>query len=316
MSVLITGATGFVGKALVSSLAADGKQVRAAQRRPGGGLPEGVRPVVVGDIGADTNWGQALAGIDAVVHLAARVHVMRERAVDPSAAFREVNVEGSLNLARQAAAAGVRRFVYLSSVKVNGEKTMSAPFVEDDPATPMDPYGQSKLEAENALLAHAAESGMEVVVIRPPLVYGPGVKGNFYRLLRLVRWGIPLPFALVKNRRSLVALENLVDLIRLCLTHPAAANEIFLVSDGEDLSTPELLRRLGAHMGKRVRLLPCPPVLLRAASGMIGRGAEMGRLCGSLQVDSGKARELLGWKPVVGVDTALAGTVDWFLSDG
>jgi UDP-glucose 4-epimerase len=249
-----------------------------------------------------SDWTAALDGIDTVVHLAARVHVMRDTATDPLGAFRRINVDGTMNLARQAAAAGVRRFVFVSSLKVNGE---AGSYTEADVPAPADPYGVSKWEAERALRDLAGESGLELVVIRPPLVYGPGVGANFAALVRAVRRHLPLPLGLVHNRRSLVALDNLVDVIATCVDHPAAANEVFLVSDGEDLSTPDLIRRLAAAMGTRALLLPVPPPLLRAAAAIAGRTATIDRLLGSLSVDITKVRTLLAWSPPVGVDEAL-----------
>jgi nucleoside-diphosphate-sugar epimerase len=304
--VVITGATGFVGSALVSRLLSDGKfSVRATARREHGRLPPNTELVVTGDIDEDTNWADALVGSDVVVHLAARVHVMHESEADPMAAFRRVNVAGSLNLARQAAAAGIRRFVYVSSVKVNGE---SGSFTESDPPAPEDAYGRSKLEAETGLRRLAADTRMEVVIVRPPLVYGPGVKANFRALARAIAQGIPLPLGAIRNRRSLVSLDNLVDLLIICLDHPAAANEIFLVSDGEDMSTADLARRLGWAIGRPARLIPVPAGLLMAAASLLGKRDVAGRLVGSLQVDISKARRLLSWSPPVSVDEGLKRT--------
>jgi nucleoside-diphosphate-sugar epimerase len=277
---------------------------------------EGVTQVTTGDISAQTDWKQALVGVDVLVHLAARVHVMRDAAADPLAEFRRVNVQGTLNLAWQAAAAGVKRFVFLSSVKVNGEAT-SAPhpsprpegarerFREDDEPAPQDPYGISKMEAEAGLRDLAAQTGMEVVIIRPPLVYGPGVKANFAALMRAVQRGWPLPLGAVHNQRSLVALDNLVDFIVTCLSHPQAANQTFLVSDGHDLSTTELVRGLAHAAGVSARLLPVPVWALQAGAALLGKGDAVQRLCGNLQVDISKARSLLGWLPPVSVDEGL-----------
>lgn len=298
--VLVTGATGFVGRALCAELAARGEAFRAASRRPVPGC------FAVGDISEDQDWGPALQGVDRIVHLAARVHVMDDRAADSLAEFRRANVAGTLRLARQAADAGVRRFVFASSIKVNGESTAEGrPFTADDAPRPQDPYGVSKLEAEQGLLRLARETGMEVVVVRPPLVYGPGVQANFRSMLRWVRRGVPLPLGAVRNRRTLVALDNLVDLLILCLHHPAAANQVLLAGDGEDLSTPELLRRAGAALGTPARLVPVPPALLKFMAGLAGKQAVADRLCGSLQLDIGKTRTLLGWTPPVAIDEAL-----------
>ena len=255
-----------------------------------------------------------MAGVQIVIHAAARVHVMSESSADPLAEFRKVNVDGTLNLARQAVAAGVRRFIFVSSIKVNGEGTEPGkPYKADDAPAPVDPYGISKLEAEHGLLALAAETGMEVVIIRPVLVYGPGVKANFRSMMNWLNKGIPLPLGSIRNKRSLVALDNLVDLIVTCIEHPAAANQVFLVSDGEDLSTTELLRRMGAALGKPARLLPLPGAWLNGAACLLGKGAIAQRLCGSLQVDIEKTRRLLGWTPPVTVDEALRKTARHFL---
>ncbi len=255
-----------------------------------------------------------MAGVEVVIHAAARVHVMHDESSDPLAEFRKVNVDGTLNLARQAAEAGVGRFIFISSIKVNGEGTpVGVPYVADGQAAPADPYGISKMEAEQGLRALAAETGMEVVIIRPTLVYGPGVKANFLNMMRWLHKGVPLPFGAIYNQRSLVALDNLVDLIVTCIDHPTAANQTFLVSDGEDLSTTELLRRMGVALGKPARLLPVPSRLLEAGAAMLGKQALAQRLCGSLQVDISKTRELLNWSPPVSVDEALRKTAEHFL---
>ncbi|MCD6077736.1 MAG: hypothetical protein K0R89_1674 [Ramlibacter sp.] len=309
--ILVTGASGFVGKALCTELAARGLPFRAASRTPRPGH------VAVGEFDDRTDWSEALAGVTRVVHLAARVHVMDEQAGDPLAEFRRVNVAGTLRLARQAAEAGARRFVFLSSIKVNGEETQPGrPFTADDTPNPQDPYGQSKLEAEQALLALGRATGMEIVILRPPLVYGPGVQANFRTMLRWVKRGVPLPLGAVRNRRTLVALDNLLDLVILCLEHPGAAQQVLLAGDGEDLSTPELLRRVAAAMGTQARLVPVPPGLLMAAAGLAGQGAVARRLCGSLQLDLGKTRRLLGWSPRVQVDEALRRTARDFIQSG
>ena len=241
-----------------------------------------------------------------MVHTAARVHLLRDGAADPLAAFRRVNVQGTLDLAQQAAAAGVRRLVFISSVKVHGETTaLGTPYFADDAPAPRDAYGSSKMEAEDGLRSIAATSGMEVVIIRPPLVYGPGVKANFQVMLRWLSRGMPLPLGAIHNQRSLVALDNLVDLIVTCTHHPAAANQTFLVSDGEDMSTTQLLRRLGQAMGRPARLIPVPPALLKAGAAMLGKPGLAQRLCGSLQVDITKTRQLLGWSPPISVDEGL-----------
>ena len=268
----------------------------------------------MGSLSSKTDWTVALANVNQVVHLAARVHVMNDKSTDPLAEFREVNVEGTANLARQAAAAGVRRFVYLSSIKVNGEFTeVGLPFTADDAPAPEAPYGVSKHEAEQALCQIAADTGMEVVIIRPPLVYGPSVKANFESMMRWLARGVPLPLAAVtQNRRSLVALDNLVDLIATCLSHPAAANQTFLVSDGEDLSTAELLKRMGAAMGNPARLFYLPPALLKLGATGLNKPGIYLRLCSSLQLDITKTRRFLDWTPAVSVDEGLRRAAEGF----
>lgn len=304
--ILVTGASGFVGAAVVARLAREGQPVRACVRRDGVPLPPGVQLARLDDIGRQTPWADVLVGVTAVVHAAAHVHVMDAAAADALAEFRRVNVGGSLALARAAAAAGVRRFVFISSVKVHGEGTAAGrPCREDDAPAPMDAYGISKREAEQALQELSAATGMELVIIRPPLVYGPGVKANFAALVRLVRRGWPLPLGAIHNRRSLVALDNLVDLILTCLRHEQAAGGVFLVSDGQDLSTTELVRGLGEALGHVPWLLPVPAVLLRWAATSVGRAAVAQRLCGDLQVDISRARQVLGWSPPVPVQEGL-----------
>lgn len=307
--LIITGATGFIGSHLSNRLSQEGWPVRCTVRRSG--IREGM---VVGDLAPDTSWLHALKGIDVVVHLAARVHVMNESANDPITEFRKVNVEGTLNLARQAAAAGIKRFIFISSIKVNGELTMPGkPYAADDQPAPVGPYGISKWEAEVGLLKLAQETGMDVVIIRPPLVYGPGVKANFQTMMQWIRRGVPIPLGAIHNKRSLVALDNLVDLIVTCIDHPAAANQIFLAGDGEDLSTTELLQRMAMALGRPLRLMPVPVWLLEAGAVLIGQQALAQRLCRSLQVDITKARDLLGWVPPVSMDEAMQKTANHFL---
>ena len=306
--ILITGATGFVGKALLQRLLTDdaSRRLVVAVRRGGQRWPELVLPIVTGDLSPATDWSIALKGVTVVVHCAARVHVMQDTEIDPLTAFRAVNLDGTLNLAHQAAVAGVKRFVFVSSVKVNGESTSPGrAFAEADVPNPQDAYGQSKHEAEQGLLQLSADTGMEVVIIRPPLVYGPGVKANFAALMRAVKRGMPLPLGAVHNQRSLVALDNLVDFIVTCITHPQAANETLLVSDGQDLSSTELVRGMAKAGGVQARLLPVPVWALQAGASLLGKGDTVQRLCGNLQVDISKARSLLGWVPPVSVEEGL-----------
>ena len=313
MKVLLTGATGFLGGALMRRLAADGSfnSLVAAVRRKAEPWSDGVKQVQVGDMSPTTDWSAALQGVDAVVHCAARVHVMQEDATDPLEAYRLVNVEGTLNLARHAAAADVRRFVFVSSIKVNGEATQPGhPFTADDEPVPLAPYGVSKLEAELGMWEIEAQTGMEVVIVRPPLVYGPGVKANFASMMRWVARGVPLPLGAIHNARSMVALDNLVDLLLTCLKHPAAAGQTFLVSDGEDVSTTELLRRTAQAMGNKAFLLPVPAFLLEIGAALLGKRAVAQRLCGSLEVDIDKTRRLLGWNPPLTLDQGLKKAVE------
>ena len=302
--VLVTGAGGFVGRALIAETTARGNLVRGTSRLQGG-VRENIDSVVITDVGPCTDWGRALNGCDVVIHLAARAHVMTEADLDPLLAYRQVNVQGTFNLARQAATIGVQRFLFVSSIGVNGAETFEQPFTDQVGVAPHSPYAVSKYEAELGLQALAKDTGMEVVIIRPPLVYGPNAPGNFGSLMRWLNRGIPLPLGAIHNQRSLVALDNLVDLIITCLTHPAAANQTFLVSDGEDLSTTELLRRMGVALGKPARLVPIPVSVLKLGAALLGKPEIAQRLCGSLQVDMSKTRDLLGWTPPFSVDEGL-----------
>lgn len=315
--VLVTGANGFVGRALVGALVRNNIDVSAVVRQDNSAITRNLTadlPVyAIGNIGPETNWAEALRGVQTVIHLAARVHVMHETTSNPLAEFRRINTFGTERLAVSAIRAGVRRLVYVSSIKVNGEATITEPFCASDAPNPNDPYAISKWEAEQVLGRIAAETGLEIVIVRPPLVYGPGVSGNFRALLKWVNRGIPLPLASIENRRSLVGIENFVDLLITCATHPSAAGEVFLVSDGEDLSTPELLRRVARALAKPTRLFSFPVPLLRAVTAFLGRGAQCERLCGSLVVDSRKSQEVLGWTPPLSVNDGLHNTAAWFL---
>lgn len=315
MKALVTGATGFIGVSLCKRLLTDTFHVRATSRtaKSAKNLPYGVTVVPITSIGPDTDWSEALCGIDVIVHLAARVHVMDEHAANPLAEFRRVNVAGTERLARMAAAAGVRRFIFLSSVKVHGEET-EIPYTEEYAPAPQDPYGVSKLEAEECLRKIAAETRLEVVIIRPPLVYGPGVKANFLNLMKIVERRIPLPLASIHNRRSLVYLGNLVDAISTCVKHPRAAGQTFLVSDGDDVSTPELIRRMAQALESQARLLPFSPTLMRLAGRVCGKMAAVDRLVGSLTVDSGKICRELSWHPPYTVAEGLKTTAEWYKS--
>jgi len=309
-SVLVTGASGFVGRALCEALAASGRRVKRALRMAQPGLPDAV---AVGDIGGGTDWRSALEGVNSVVHLAARTHVLREAAADPLAEYRRVNLDGTRRLAQQAGQAGVRRLVFVSSIKVNSEVT-GRPFTEDDAPQPEDAYGVSKWEAEQALARIAGETGLQVSVLRPPLVYGPGVKGNFLRLMGLVARGMPLPLASFANRRSLIYVGNLVDAVVKAIDVPAAAGRTYLVSDGEDVSTPDLVRAIARALGVAPRLLPCPPAVLRAGAALTGKRAELARLTGSLQADGARAHRELDWRPRHTLAQGLAATARWYYS--
>lgn len=307
--VLVTGASGFIGSALCNTLfARDIPFVGAVRKKSMHTQFE------VGDLTPGTRWSEALIGCDVVVHLAARVHVMADNSSDPLSAFREMNVNMTLNLARQAAEQGIRRFVFVSSVKVNGDETSDRAFTAFDSPAPADPYGQSKLEAENALMELSRRTGLEVVIIRPPLVYGPGVGANFSKLMKLVKAGVPLPFSSIRNRRSIVALDNLVDLLIAATQHPAAPGHTFLVSDNNDISTPDLMRMISRNMGNNLCLFPVPVSLLSAAAAIAGKSPEASRLIGSLQVDIRHTMATLDWNPVVDMESAVNRTVAHFLS--
>lgn len=312
LRVLVTGANGFVGRSLCIDLRQNGYLVTGSVRSESVSSDEVRGPTLA----ADSDWSTLLAGQDLVVHTAARVHVMNEIETDPLAAFRAVNVAGTLALARQAASAGVKRFVFISSIKVNGEMTLSGqPFTEAVSSPPTDPYGLSKYEAEHALQELAALTGMEVVIVRPPLIYGPGVKANFARMVKWVCSGIPLPLAKIDNRRSLLGLANLCDFIRCVLMHPAAANQVFLVSDGEDVSTSTLLRLIGEVTGRSTRLFAIPSCLLSWGMRCPGLGMQLQRLCGSLQLDTRKAKDLLHWSAPYSLRAGLEQTLSELSKD-
>ena len=312
-STLVTGANGFVGKALCAELSRKGYSVRAVVRAKVT-LKENAEVVSVQEVDGITDWSATLSNVDTIIHLAARVHIMDDNAINPLMEFRKVNVEGALNLAEQAAKAGVRRFIFISSIKVNGERTeMDRPFTENDAPNPQDAYGISKLEAEQGLLKIAQQTDMEVVIIRPPLVYGAGVKANFANMMQIIARGIPLPLGAIYNKRSFVYLENLVNLILHCIAHPAAANQVFLVSDGHDLSTTELLRKCALALGKKPMLIPIPQKLIEVSASLLGKKMVAQRICGNLQVDISKAKTLLGWVPPASVEDSLKATVLGFV---
>lgn len=314
MRLLITGINGFVGKALAYESIRRGIQVKGVLRSPCE-LPPEIETFIINVIDGETDWMHVLKESEVVVHLAARVHAMNESVADQSDKYRMVNFDGTLNLARQAVEAGVSRFVFISSIKVNGESTrFDKAFTANDIPDPQNPYSISKHDAEQGLRKLAFETGMEVVIIRPPLVYGPEVRANFLTMMRWLYKGIPLPLGIIHNKRTLVALDNLVDLIIICLDHPAAANQVFVAGDGEDLSTTELLRRLGLALGRPARLLPVPASLLKAGAALFGRRDILQRLCESLQVDISKARNVLGWNPPISVDEGLRRTAQSFLA--
>ena len=312
-SVLITGAGGFIGRALCAKILAKGWQVRGTLRSESDAnrLPDGVETVPIRSIDSDTKWDDALAGIDTVVHLAARVHVMDDVSSDQLAEYRKVNVEGTKCLAVEAANAGIKRFIYISSIKVNGEGRAAA-YTEDDEVSPQDDYGVSKWEAEQELHKIADKTDLETVILRPPLVYGPGVKANFLRLVKLIKIGIPIPFGCIINRRSLIYIGNLIDTIITCMTNSNAAGKTYLVSDGEDVSTPELIRRIGVASERRTLLLPVPVWIIKIAGKIVGKSNEVERLVGSLTVDISKICKELEWEPPYTIEHGLRETAKWY----
>lgn len=309
---LVTGASGFVGREVCNELRRRGYQVKAAVRQPSLLFPE-EEQLIIPEFDSQFDWLTVLRQVDVVIHLAARVHVMHDNSADPLAEFRRVNTKGAEYLARSAAAAGVRRFVYVSSIKVNGEQTLpTKSYSEQDVPAPQDPYGQSKWEAEKTLKAIANETGLEVVIVRPPLVYGAGVKGNFLQLLRAVAKGVPLPLASIKNQRDLIYVGNLADALIACATHPAAAGETYLVCDGFPLSTAQLMRMIAHAMRVTDRTFPCPPMLLKMAGCVIGKNEQVERLMGSLRLNDAKIHTQLKWNPPYSVEQGLRETAVWF----
>jgi len=318
MKILVTGASGFIGTALLRSLAVgSSSEVVAATRSKISAPVAGSTTVRVADLGGNTDWGQALSGVRTVIHLAARVHIMRDASADPLAEFRKANVDATLNLARQAAAAGAERFIFLSSIKVNGEASSPGrPFTAADAPAPADAYAISKHEAEQGLRALSTHAAMTVLSIRPPLVYGPGVRANFLRLMVLIDRGIPLPLGAIRNARSMVSIWNLCDLIRTAVDAPALRPGVLMVADGEDLSTPELIRRIAAAMRRPARLFPVPVPVLETLGRLAGKAGQVARLCDSLTVDISATRQALNWMPPMSVDEALHATVQWFVREG
>ena len=313
--VLVTGATGFIGRTLLEFLhEADIDTVAAVRQDPKDFGTPGVAIRVVGDISADTEWSTVLNDVDAIVHLAARVHVLHDVTDDSYSAYRGTNVEGTSRLAEEAVRAGVRHFVFVSSIKVNGERTVDQPFTASDKPNPQDAYSRSKLQAEQAIRRICHINDIAWTIIRPPLVYGPGVGANFRRLLNLVHSGAPLPLASIANKRSLLFVENLCSLLIRVLESPASYNEIFLVSDGDDISTPELIRKLAAHLEVKPRLFSFPVTILRYLGTIMRKSVEIGRLCDSLRLDIRFTREQLGWSPPFSIDEGLQQTIVWYRS--
>ena len=314
--VLITGANGFVGKAVCQHLTDADFTVRKALRSSLNSQKQAQEDShIIGEISASTDWSQALTGINSIVHLAARVHVMDDSATDPLSEFRKVNVTGTVNLAQQAARANVQRFIFVSSVKVNGEKTDSKYFTENDAPAPQDPYGISKFEAEQALLQVARETGLEVVILRPPLMYGPEVKANFYQLMNAIYRGWPLPLGKINNQRSLLYVGAFADAIKTCLTHPNANGKTFLVSDEKSFSTAELIKRLGHFLQSPPRLFDLPVSWMKFAGKLLGKASTIDRLTSSLVVDSHKIRRELNWTSPYSFDAGIQKTAEWFLAN-
>ncbi len=307
-TVLVTGATGFVGKSVCEELSASGYVVRRAVR----GSDVGLAGITVGEINGQTDWTEALDQVDTVIHLAARVHMLHDQSADPLAAYRVTNVAGTLNLVQQAIQAGVRRFIFLSSIKVNGERTTEKPFEETDQPGPLDPYGRSKWEAEQVLQTPTIQNSIEVVILRPPLIYGPGVKANFYHLLKATFAGIPLPLGAIKNQRSLLYLGNLVDALKCCINHPKAIGQTFLVCDAT-VSTPNLIFVIAASLGRSPRILNVPIRILQLLGNLAGKSGEVDRLISSLVINNRKILTDLNWMPPYTFEQGIAKTVEWFI---
>lgn len=313
--VLVTGANGFVGQSVCPHLVDAKFTVRKAIRRQPEILPIQEDCQIVGDISANTDWSQALVGIDSVVHLAARAHVLNDFVADPLSEYRKINVEGSINLAQQAVRAKVRRFIFVSSIKVNGEKTDGKPFVESDEPAPQDAYGISKFEAEQALQQIARETGLELVILRPPLIYGAAVKANFYQLLNTVHRGVPLPLGKIKNQRSLLYVNAFADAIKACLVHPNANGKTFLVSDEKSLSTPDLITTLGEYLQRSPRLLNVPVSWMKAGCKVLGKATAIEKLTSSLVIDDSKIRQELNWSSPYSFELGMQKTAEWFLAN-
>jgi nucleoside-diphosphate-sugar epimerase len=313
--VLVTGATGFIGSHLCPALTEARHEVMGAVRELRSSRVSSPHYVAVGDVGPDTDWTEALKHVSAVVHLAGHAHRMDESREDSARICEHVNVQGTLKLAKQAAQAGVKRLVFLSTVKVNGETSGSQPFCEQDDPLPSGPYAVSKRRAEEGLLELSRASSLEIVIIRPPLVYGPGVRANFLALLRAVDKGIPLPLARVNNRRSLVGVRNLTDMLERCISHPLAAGQVFFVSDESDISTPDLIRAMAAAIHRPVRLIPAPLWPLKLGARLVGKRESFMRLCQSLTVSTTKAREVLKWAPHDSLSNGLSATAQWYIEN-